>query len=906
MSASKTNTLLEAAPTTISFLSGFRQAVESFPNSLAVADDCGELTYAELDALSNRFANAIASTLSQHPASQHLASQHLAQRSIGLCFDKSCNAIAAMIGTLKSGNLFVPFEPECPEERLGFMIHDAQVEMIFCSDQYRQRLLQSHRFDRNHVVAASDAERFSSNFESPEVCDTDLAYVMYTSGSTGNPKGVQIENRALATYCHADIEIYRLTPSDRTLQFSNLTFDIAIEEIFPPLMVGSAVIVRPSERSSAENELSDIVRRYQITALHLATAYFHEWVDLIATTQDRVPASLRMVLATGEKVSPPHYQRWLSHCDHEVLWCNAYGPTETTVTATVFIPPQDWAGESMPIGKPLRGYSAFILDEQDRPLGVGETGHLYIGGNALARGYLNLPERTDAAFRTVELVRDDGMIGNERLYRTGDLARWLESGDIEFAGRVDHQIKLGSYRIEPGEIEYHLNGFDCIHESLVCPRVVSGRTVLVAYCAIVDQDVQSTGLQQLLRQHVPSYMIPSHFFLMESLPKTPNGKIDRKKLEQFEIVTPRPERNTETAFTETEALLKNIWSEILGQPNIDIHDDFFALGGSSLLVTRVIAKIRSKFQKAIPVRDFFANPTIASISRLLDQSSQAQDARQESKAAQQRPSPVVQPDYWEIDGRQLFVVQYKPNLPSGVGDSEASHGVLFCNPDGHEYTRAHRNLQQLALHLSQQGWYTMRFDYSGCGNSSGENAESRVSQWIEEIEYCSRQFRDSCQLESLTLVGLRFGATLLANSDNSAVDDIILWDPVASGTDYLAFLDSLHQRNTKSISNYLVARNPKFGQTFGIELSDGKQEGYKAITVPSDLVSRQSSIHWLFSQGYENSSLCPQVVASNNVLRTSDEILWDAPSLTNAAFSSPEAFRLIEQIATRVKERVYA
>ncbi len=287
---------------------------------------------------------------------------------------------------------------------------------------------------------------------------------MYTSGSTGKPKGVQIEHKSLTTYCLADIEIYRLQQDDRTLQFSTLNFDVAIEEIYPPLLVGSTIVVRPRERADASIELSHLIETNNVTALHIATAYWNEWIGLMEAEKVRVPRSLRLVIVTGEKISVEHYRRWQNLCDHEILWCNAYGPTETTVTCTAFIPDSDWDEPQMPIGKPLPGYTAYILNEQMQPVGERETGQLFIGGPAVARGYLGRPDLTERAFLSVDLPGYDHSI---RIYRTGDLARWLPDGNIEFSGRVDHQMKIGSYRIEPGEIESVILQHEAIRDALV-------------------------------------------------------------------------------------------------------------------------------------------------------------------------------------------------------------------------------------------------------------------------------------------------------------------------------------------------------------------------------------------------------------------------------------------------------
>ncbi len=422
----------------------FCRLAADLPNDLAIVFEDSQLTFSQLDHLASRIAHGMREKGVKFGDT------------VGLCIERRPEAIASMLAAFKIGAVFVPLDPEYPAERIRYMISDAAIRVIVTYDLAENPIACALESSTDGQLSLHNAitwldcacpslnqypQQISCQFAGPD----DLAYIMYTSGSTGMPKGVQIEHRALATYCEADQEIYRLTSQDRTLQFSTLNFDIAIEEIFPPLLTGGVVVIRPQGRSASHNELSSIIDQYRVTAIHIATAYWHEWVDLMVATASSVPASLRLVIATGEKVSVEHYHRWLSICKHEVLWCNAYGPTETTVTATVFIPNEQFSDKHMPIGKPLKGYQAYILDDQYRPLGLGETGHLFIGGPILARGYLNQPEKTAAAFLTVDLP----VQGSTRIYRTGDLARWLPSGDIEYAGRVDHQIKVGSYRIEP-------------------------------------------------------------------------------------------------------------------------------------------------------------------------------------------------------------------------------------------------------------------------------------------------------------------------------------------------------------------------------------------------------------------------------------------------------------------------
>ncbi|MBX3422999.1 MAG: amino acid adenylation domain-containing protein [Pirellulaceae bacterium] len=873
-----------AWPTVETFLDRFDQVCRDYGSATAIVHGETCYTYHELDRWANRIANHL---LSLDPTPH----QH-----IGLCLDRSAGAIAAMIGIMRSRNAFVPLDPAYPVERLRYMVEDARVRRIICDAPYRS--LFADPTLQLQILCPADEVWNSASDRQPKgtILGEDLAYIMYTSGSTGNPKGVEIEHRALATYCAADVEIYQLTAADRTLQFSTLNFDIAIEEIFPPLMVGSTVVVRPLTRSASDNELSAIIREFKITALHCATAYWHEWVDLMHASHDAVPESLRMVLATGEKVSPAHYHRWKSLCRHQLLWCNAYGPTETTVTATVFIPEPDWDGDNMPIGKPLKGYTAYILNSVDRPVQPGETGDLYIGGPALARGYLNLPERTSLVFRTISLPDQMGIERSTRVYKTGDLARWLPSGDIEYAGRIDHQIKLGSYRIEPGEIEYHISSHARVLESLVTHSDVDGKKALIAYVATGSNAVTAAELAEYLRDCLPSYMIPSRYCFVDAFPKTINGKIDRQRLPDPATGEVPRQSDFESPRNAIETMLVELWEQVLGVSGIGIHDDFFTIGGSSLLVTRVIAGIRREYDLAIPVRDFFANPTIASIAALLTKQLGGAVTAQPDEAAGQRirqRMPDIDAFFYPVGNEQLFVIRYVPRKFQPGNRC----GLLICHADGHEYVRASRNVQQMAMHFAKSGLDVMRFDFSACGNSSGVNSDGQVDTWKDELRSIAAMYRARADIDHLTVLAVRLGALIVQESLDGTSDQapyadrVIYWDPVQSGRGYLSMLDAFQHQNLSSMTDFPVRRRTDVAQTFGLELPICKRQSYERLEFhPDPLIGTQGSgvpLTIVTSANYcqvEGLHLNPSIP----LFETCDEIRWHEFRYCNTAFASPE------------------
>jgi len=891
------------------FTNYFERQVLATPNATAIEFEGSVWTYGQ----ANSRANQIASFLVQHGFQR--------EDRIGICMDRSAMAIITMLGILKSGCAFVPLDPEFPKDRLAFIVEDASIQMIFCDSAYRE-LYDVEGNSLLRFVEPKNDQLWEAICDNPDsnVPANSLAYVMYTSGSTGKPKGVQIEHRSLTAYCLADVEIYRLTAADRTLQFSTLNFDIAIEEIFPPLMIGSAVVVRPRERAQVQNELSHLIETYNITAMHIATAYWNEWVDLLVASKSSVPECLRLLIATGEKISVEHFRRWKQQCHHDVLWCNAYGPTETTVTCTAFIPNSAWDQPQMPIGKPLPGYSAYILNDQNAPLGVGDTGHLFIGGPGLARGYLNRLDLTEKAFLDLVIKVDSGSEeSTKRLYRTGDLARWLPSGDIEFSGRVDHQMKIGSYRIEPGEIEVVLSQCEAVRESLVVCSEGDGHRYLVAYVVRTQSELTAYQLASFLRERLPSYMVPARYIFIDAFPKTINGKIDRRALpdaEQGEI--PR-EGEYQAAATELERELACIWASVLNVPTVGRHDDFFQLGGSSLLVTRVIAQISGKLDRVIPVRDFFANPTIASLCRHI---SALQQDRRQGNGDLKGDSDVIQAVDREYHHQSTLLRSKLPRIePVSIVSHEnrlaaikyssvpaqgksLNHCVVICNAYGHESTRSFRNLQQLAIQIAQAGFDVIRFDYSATGNSSGEDHSGSLDRWKDDIAATVDYMRHarasiSSEPESVSVLGLRLGASLVAQTPLKGVANAILWDPIVCGKTYLGLLHEKHRYEAQSLTRYLIHRRVQPNQFLGYDCTVEMQEAISVLNL-AEKIEIDANKHWIITSGNysEVKNLKPLLKVWKHIA-VSDEVLWDTQEVAQRAFSSPQFSQAVLSILTR-------
>ncbi len=441
----------------------------------------------------------------------------------------------------------------------------------------------------------------------------DTAYVMYTSGSTGVPKGVAVTHANLAAHVVASIADYALTDADRMLQFASPSFDISVEEIYCSLAAGATLVVRPDDVPIAGDEWLTWLAAHGITVVDLPTAYWHEWVRELRLRRVDTPAPLRLVIVGGEKALPAVHEEWRALVGDRVRWVNTYGPTEATVVATSYTPLAERAAADaveLPIGRPVANVRAYVLDRHLAPVPVGAIGELFIGGAGVAAGYLHSPELTAERFVASPFV------GGDRLYRTGDLARQLVDGTLVFAGRADHQVKVRGYRVEPGEIERVLTAHPAVAEGLVLPRTDAGGTVMLCAYAVVPggTTAQADEVRAHLRAHLPSYMVPSALQLLDAFPVTANGKVDVDALPEplltaHDVVAPR---------TQTEKVLADIWSEVLGRPVASVYDDFFDIGGHSLLAVRLFSIVHARLGKQLPLAAVIAHPTIAALAELID------------------------------------------------------------------------------------------------------------------------------------------------------------------------------------------------------------------------------------------------------------------------------------------------
>jgi amino acid adenylation domain-containing protein/non-ribosomal peptide synthase protein (TIGR01720 family) len=565
-----------------------RQAATA-PDRVALVSGADSVRYGELDAQANRLAHLLARG-GAGPG-----------KLAGVCMERGPGMVIALLAILKTGAGYVPLDPAYPPQRLSAMIDDAGMSVLLTSRAVRARLALERPGMALLETDTLGAELAAMPATAPHVriSPDSLAYVIYTSGSTGKPKGVMVRHGALTNFLYSMHRAPGLHAGDVLAAVTSLSFDIAALEIFLPLVCGARLLMLERECAADGARLAAALDAAQATVLQATPATWRMLVD--SGWQGR--AGGLKGLCGGEALAPDLASALLAR--GVSLW-NMYGPTETTIWSA--LAPVGAVSGNPPLGAPIANTGIYLLDGELSPVPPGAPGELYIGGEGLARGYLGRPDLTAERF----IASPFGAPG-ARLYRTGDIARWGAGGAIEYLGRSDHQVKIRGFRIEPGEIAACLQQHGAVKEAVVVALPSGqGEQRLVAY--VVPRDAaapQAAELDAHVRRALPAYMAPSAIVLLDAMPLTPNGKLDRKALpapvaqEQDGYVAPR---------TETEATLARIWAEVLGVPQPGIHDDFFALGGHSLLATRLVSRIRQAFGGELPVRALFDAPTVAQLA----------------------------------------------------------------------------------------------------------------------------------------------------------------------------------------------------------------------------------------------------------------------------------------------------
>lgn len=569
----------------------FAEQAELRPDSPALVLEDRQMTYAELDAASSALAAAL------------LAEGIPPQARVGICIERSFDLVVGLLAVMKCGGAYVPLDPEYPPARLRFMIEDAEIWAVLTDHAGQPRI---RNLGARALLVEALIETPANGPTSIPVSASAPAYLMYTSGSTGQPKGVVIPHRAIVRLVRGT-DYANLSADETFLQLSSPSFDAATFEIWGPLLNGGRLVLMPPGTPSIRS-IGDAIRDHGVTTLWLTAGLFHAVVD----EDPALLRPLRQLLAGGDVLSPDHVRKCLAACP-SLRITNGYGPTENTTFSCCYLIPRDADFPSgIPIGRPIANSEAFVLDEELRPVPIGAVGELVVGGDGLGLGYWRRPELTRERF--VGHPFSDNP--EDRLYRTGDRARFLPDGTIEFLGRRDQQVKIRGFRVELSEIEAVVTRAPGVRQCTVIVRTEPD-TEIIAY-VVPDQerdDVLET-VRSFAREALPSYMIPAHWVVLQKLPLTPNGKVDKRMLPSPE----RPDRRTsDPPASQLERRLLEVFQRLFQTKEIGCDDDFFDLGGNSLLAIRLVAEVERLTAQQVGISRLFHNPTVRGLARALMQ-----------------------------------------------------------------------------------------------------------------------------------------------------------------------------------------------------------------------------------------------------------------------------------------------
>jgi amino acid adenylation domain-containing protein/non-ribosomal peptide synthase protein (TIGR01720 family) len=570
------------------------------PDADAVVFGHSRLTYRGLNDRANQLASVLRG-LGVGPESR-----------VALLLERSLEMVVSLFAILKAGAAYVPLGATIPTERLAFMLEDSRAEVVLTEERLADRLPEKRpKIICPDIMREPLAAANAGDLEGKATA-SNLAYIIYTSGSTGAPKGVMIEHRTLVRYIEWMGDRYEFGPGDRFLQFSSVSFDASVEDIFGSLTRGATLVLPAESAMGSASSFVDECRKHEVTVVNLPTAYWHELV-VNTTSEDWASIErLRVFIVGGERALAGRLRDWREIAGRHVRFANEYGPTEATICSTAWEPahnPDVELGE-IPIGRPIRNVRAYILDRRLRPVPIGVVGELHIGGLNLARGYHERPDLTAEKFIPNPFSDEPG----GRLYKTGDLARYLPGGDIEFAGRTDHQVKVRGFRIELGEVEAALGQHPLVADvAVLAKEAASGALRLVAYVAANDDALTMGDLRGFARKKLPDYMVPSTFVLLDRLPLTPAGKLNYRALPEPAQTATESGAAFAAAHSAAEKQLAKIWADVLKLEQVGVHDNFFELGGDSILSIQVVARAREAGLDISP-KQIFECPTVAELA----------------------------------------------------------------------------------------------------------------------------------------------------------------------------------------------------------------------------------------------------------------------------------------------------
>ena len=677
----------------------FEARVVENSEAIAVVYQGKSLTRGEL----NRQANKLAHHL------QQLGVQP--ESLVGICLERSLEMAIALFAILKAGGAYLPIDPSYPSARLSYILEDARLEVLLTQEKQLGRLPETAA-----QIICLDRDWESSNLKQTnplsQVNSHNLAYVIYTSGSTGNPKGVAIEHHSAVNTLWDIEQRFAVQPQDRVLAVSSLSFDLSVYDIFGSLGSGGTAILPPSTTYPDPEQWLELIATEQVTIWNSAPALLELLINYIVGFERQLPSSLRLVLLSGDRLNP-NLVIQLQYLNPQLQIVSLGGATEASIWSICYPIASKWSAErAIPYGRPLRNQSFYILDFQQQLAPIGVTGELYIGGVGLARGYLHRPELTSARFIADPFSTDP----TARLYKTGDLGRYLEDDNIEFLGRIDNQVKIRGIRIELGEIEATLLQCPEIQETLVTVNASNlEQKSLVAYSILKpNSTLTSQQLRNFLATQLPEYAIPADFIFTDTFPLTPNGKVDLKALLSTPTKRASIMSNSLPLQSPLELKLSQIWSEVLNVQPIARDDDFFSLGGNSLLALRLFERIQKSFGANLPLATIFTASTISQLANIM---LNQKDLSSHSSLVNIQPHGS-KPPFFCIHAVGGNVLNYHP-LAKALGDDQPFYGLQSPGWNGKELLlisleeMAANYLQEIRLVQPQGPYYIGGYSFGG-------------------------------------------------------------------------------------------------------------------------------------------------------------------------------------------------
>ncbi len=733
------------------------------PEKIAVRFNTQSLSYKELTTK----ADSLAAWIQRQSTEEN--------RLFGVFLNRGIDLLVALLAILRSGGAYLPLDPAYPPERIAYILEDAKVPLLITESQLLPNIPNTQTKLAVLDEVWPEVMQAHPSCTHSQTTTENLAYTIYTSGSTGKPKGVQITRKNLCNFLFAMQQKPGLIDQDNLLAITTVSFDISVLEFFLPLICGASVTIVSREEAIDGYSLVNIIETNKITIMQATPS---SWRLLLEA--DWQGTKGLKALVGGEALPLDLIEPLLNRVDS--LW-NMYGPTETTVWSS--LSPIKDAIAPVTIGKAIANTQIYILGPDDQLCPINIPGELCIAGDGVALGYVNRPNLTAKKF-----VVNPFSTNNTRMYRTGDLARWTESAEIEYLSRLDNQVKLRGYRIELGEIEACLTQLKSINNCvLVVHTDKAGNSDLVAY--LVSSDRKKTTDLELIKhlgKNLPDYMIPRYYMWLNVIPQTPNGKVDKKALPEPTHFDSTPNNKT-IAATNTEKRIITIWQELLQTTSIDLQDNFFSVGGHSLLAMRFIAIVRDQLDFEIPVRTVMTS-SLQQIARMISPEDYFTPNQNTHKN-------IIEPLFIGAPESQLYGV-----LHTHSDYCADKLPILICQPIGHEYMRCHRSVRILATELARKGYPVFRFDYAGSGDSAHQLQDVHLYYWKENIEFAKDYLLNRYSAKKCHIIAIRFGAALTLTSNLQLIDKSILWDPVLEGKKYIEDLEAFHQHALNDLDRY--------------------------------------------------------------------------------------------------------